>query len=359
MVWDAAAVARRRASDRHRGPRDGKDGLRVDPRECRAGICLGGIDGPLGGVVYLVLNLLVELLVVVDSEQSAVEQVLTRPRHGVLLPPRLDLLGRAVCAVVVVGGVRKKPVGLAFDESGPTTLSCQPDRGAGGFVDRERIVTVNDHTTEAVRPGSIGDMVDSRLQGHRYRDGVLVVLTDQHERQTVDAGVVQGLVKVALRRRRLPEVTHGDRVVAADLCGPREPGGMRDLGGDRRRAGDDAEAARAPVARHLAAAGVGVVRTSHHVEEDLVRRHSHREHDADVAVIGQHHVVAPPQRPCRADLRRFLPRARDDESGLSGAGQVPALLVDCAGQKDRAVHGDDVVVSKAQVRVAVQSVGGR
>ena len=72
------------------------------------------------------------------------------PLERVLLPPRLDLLRRAVGAVVVVGGVGQVAVGLALDQaSGPRPLRARCTAACMARVDVEGVVAVDDHARQA------------------------------------------------------------------------------------------------------------------------------------------------------------------------------------------------------------------
>ena len=76
----------------------------------------------------------------------------------VLLAPRLDLLGRAIGAVVVVRGVGEVAVRLALDEGRSLAPTGAADGGVHGGVDVERVVAVDDHAGEAVGVGVLGDV---------------------------------------------------------------------------------------------------------------------------------------------------------------------------------------------------------
>ena len=85
---------------------------------CRRSAGSGAADASaaLGGRVDLGLHLGLDALLVGLGQQPLLDEVLRDPAQRVLLAPRLDLLRRAVGAVVVVGGVGEVAVGLALDE---------------------------------------------------------------------------------------------------------------------------------------------------------------------------------------------------------------------------------------------------
>src|ERR1019366_829898 len=83
-------------------------------------------------------------------------------------------------------------------------------------------------------------------------DGEAVVLDDEDHREAVGGGEAEGVVEVALAGRPLAGGHHRDRVLATDLGGECDPGGVDELGGDHRPGGDDVEPPAAEVGRHLA-----------------------------------------------------------------------------------------------------------
>ena len=212
----------------HRPQRPGED-LAEGGRRFGRRRRLGALDGlfDLGRHVRLHLGLLGL------RQESLLDEVLLEPLERVLLPPRLDLLGHAVGAVVIVGGVGQVAVGLALDEARPFTLAGPVDRGVHRGVDVERVVAVDDHPQAAVLVGVLGDVLHRRLLDQRHGDGVAVVLAHRHQRQVVDAGEVHRLVEVALAGGAVAEVTDDDRVLTPHPGGQGDAGGVGDVGGDR------------------------------------------------------------------------------------------------------------------------------
>ena len=280
-------------------------------------------------------------------------------RSGSFLRQASTSCGRAVGAVVVVGGVGEVAVGLALDQRRAVAPAGVAHRGVDRGVDVEGVVAVDDDAAEAVGVGAVGDVVDRRLRRHRHRDGVAVVLADEHHRELVDAGEVERLVEVALGGGALAEVADDHPVLAAELGGVGEAGGVGELGRDRGRAGDDVALGPAPVVRHLASAAVRIVGPRQHGQEDLLHGHAEGEHHAGVAVVGEDDVVAGPQRPGRADLHALVALAGHDEGRLAHAVQRPDLLVEDPGREDGAVHPDEVVRGQPEVRCGGRGGGAR
>src|SRR5437588_675579 len=138
------------------------------------------------------------------------------------------------------------PSGTDMALGGPGRAAAA-DACVGGGVDVEGVVAVGDDAREPVGVGVLGDVLDGGLLGERHRDGVAVVLADEHHRQAVDPGQVQGLVEVALGRGPVAEVADRDAVLPPHLRRQGHAGGVGDVGGDRRRSRDDPPLAAAPV----------------------------------------------------------------------------------------------------------------
>ena len=246
--------------------------------------------GPRDGVVDLGAHRRIDRLLLRLRQQPLLDEVRPQTPERVLLAPTLDLLGAAVGAVVVVGRVGEVAVGLALDERRPLTTPRPPQRGVHRAVAVERFVAVDDHAGEPVAVRVLRDVAHRRLLVERDRDGVAVVLADEHERDAVDAGEVARLVEVALRRGAVAEEADDGPVLVPQLHRLGHARGVGDVGGDRRRARDDAEPPRSPVAGHLPPARARVGRFGEHPEQHLVGGQPEGEHHAEVAVVGQDRV---------------------------------------------------------------------
>src|SRR5439155_14093075 len=99
-------------------------------------------------------------------EQTALRQHPREARDGVSLAlPELDLLARAVAAVVVVAGVRRGAVGLGLEQRGALARQRALGGGARRQVDRLGVVAVDDHAGHAVAGRAVGDVLDRHLPG--------------------------------------------------------------------------------------------------------------------------------------------------------------------------------------------------
>jgi hypothetical protein len=101
------------------GSGDGRPWLDDSRVHMREGIVGGG--GPLGvgdRLRQFLFDLTNQGLLVGFRQESFLDQVLLEGDHGVVATPFVDLLARAVEAVVVVGGVGVVAIGLRLDEAG-------------------------------------------------------------------------------------------------------------------------------------------------------------------------------------------------------------------------------------------------
>src|SRR5581483_1656173 len=131
-------------------------------------------------------DLRVDALVEVGVQQVALLEVRAEAGEGVLALPRLHLFGRPVLRGVVRGRVHAQAIGDALDEGGPVAGARPVHRLPARHVDREDVVAVELDPGEAVGEGLLGDgaRVGLLLEGHR--DGPLVVLDHEHQRQVPD-----------------------------------------------------------------------------------------------------------------------------------------------------------------------------
>ena len=107
----------------------------------------------------------------------------------------------------------------------------------------------------------------------------------------MDRREVEGLVKVAFGGGAVPEVRDCYGPVAADLAGQRRARRVRDLGGHRTTAGENARPCQAVMSGHLAAAGHRVVSFGKRRQKQLVGSDAERDDRREAAVIRHHHVA--------------------------------------------------------------------
>ena len=236
---------------------------------------------------------------------------------------------------------------LGLDERGAIAGPGPGDRVARGRVAGQDVVAVHDHAGDAVARRAIGHVGARHLARHRDADRVAVVLDDEDERQLVDRREVQALVDVALVAAPLPHARHRDLAGLADLGRERDPDRVEQLRRHRRRDAHEVVLVRAVVAGHLATAGARVVGGRVLRRQDVARAHPEREARGDRAIERGDPVVTALERPGDADLGALVALTGDDERDPPGAVQDPHPLVERPGQRDVAVHLDEVGVGQA------------
>src|SRR5439155_11420045 len=116
-------------------------------------------------------------------------------------------------AHVVVRAVAMHPHGVALDERRPLAGASAIHSNARGLEHGLDVVTVHRNTGKAIalRPP---DRIDRILEVGRCGVGELVVLEDEYDRETLDAGEVECLVTLAVGGGALAEVGHRDSRLA-------------------------------------------------------------------------------------------------------------------------------------------------
>ncbi len=228
-----------------------------------------------------------------DGRGSArLEQPVPPARDRAALPPRVDLLARAVARVAHPLGVRSGAVGEAFEQRRPVAAPRPPHRLAGGFVDGEDVVAVQPDARQPVgrAPGRDVRIARHRLEGHLGR--VEVVLADEQDRQAPDGGQVEALVERAVVDGAVAEERDAHAVGPEEAVAVAGPGGHQDAGPDDPARPQEADLGReevhaaAPAAR---AAGGAPEQLGH----ELARRDALRQRVAVTAVGAEHRVVRP------------------------------------------------------------------
>jgi hypothetical protein len=176
------------------------------------------------------------------------------------------------------------------------------------------------------------------------------------------AGRVEALPELALGGGALTEADVGDlvavggqpEVLAADdvPAGLRTADGRDALAAGRARLRHDVAVAVAPVRRHLAAAGRGVIGRAHRLEQDLLGRDAEPQHEGEVAVVGEEPVVARPELVGEAEQQGLVARARDLEEHAALLLQCDLAVVD--GPRDA---GEQEVPPQLLGRVGADVVG--
>ena len=126
----------------------------------------------------------------------------------------------------------------------------------------------------------------------RNGDAVAVVLHDEDDGQLLARGAVDGLVEVALGRRRLALRAEDDRVRPVRLHGAAEARGVLGVVRDAGRDVLDVDLGLREVVRHVPPAGGDVVPLRHPVQQDLLGRQAAGEARREVAVVREEIVDA-------------------------------------------------------------------
>ena len=142
------------------------------------------------------------------------------------------------------------------------------------------------------------DVAAGGLHFDRHRDRVAVVLDEEQDRQLLDAGGVERFPELAFAGRAFAERDVGDLVglearlairdlrdAAVDDAGLGGADRLQHLRAGRARAGDDVVVRVAPVRRHLAAAGCGIVLGADRGEQHLERRDAELQAQRAIAVV--------------------------------------------------------------------------
>ena len=154
----------------------------------------------------------------------------------------------------------------------------------------------------------------------------------------MNRGEVHGLVAVADAGRTVAEVDDRDRVVAPQPGRQGGADGLRDLCAHHVGEIDHFQLGVGAVGRELARAAKRLAVPGHEPAHDLRRRHPESHQHGEVAVVDVEPVVAPAQRPDRAELSGLVALRRRHDRRLALTVQQPDALVQCPAAHHDAVH---------------------
>src|SRR5512146_669712 len=114
-------------------------------------------------LVYTCLQFFTQCGIAWLVPQRLVNQRLSEQHHRIFGSRALDLFARTIAAVVVIAGVREKPIHFDFDQSG--TLACpRPlNRLARCFIDGKRLTPVHYTARHAISGRAVREIADSHL----------------------------------------------------------------------------------------------------------------------------------------------------------------------------------------------------
>src|SRR5690606_2763160 len=124
------------------------------------------------------------------------------------------------------------------------------------------------------------------------RDGVLVILAHEDDRQLLNRGKIQPFMEVPLIAGSFTEGDEGYELLPIHLRRKSETDGMRHLGSNRTGARYDLQPFMAEVCRHLPSAAVWILGFGEGLEHQLPHRHAEGEYERIIAVIRQKIVHA-------------------------------------------------------------------
>jgi hypothetical protein len=244
--------------------------------------------------------------------------------------------------------VRLVAVALELDKGGASAGARVLHRLLGLIKGVEHVHPVGDEPADPIPRGLVRDVRDGHLLLEARGDREQVVLDDEDDGQLVDRGEVDGLVEVAGAGRGVAAEREDDVLLFQVADRERKAHGMRELGPDAHRAGDDPVLRARELVQDLSARGVRVGRLREDHTELLERRHPEDERHAHVAVVGDRPVLAATDVPRRADLRRLVPVGARAERCPSHAIQLEDALADHARLEHPSVHAFDVVEAQPE-----------
>ena len=317
------------------GIRRGIDRARVEMQQGRAAGGRGGVQSGLGGRLDFEVDLVHQRLQRVAVENALRDQPFRELRHRV--PRRFcgSLPGGLVQPLLVRERVRVGPDAGRMNQRG----ACSRAAVAGGFdhgtIGRDEIAAIgfDDPQTRKTRHQP-GDVPACGLRLHRHRDGVAVVLDYEHDGQAPQARRVQRLPELALAGRALAAGDqHGGIACGIEVAVRlRAADGLQELRAGGRGPAHDVQLRRAPMRRHLAAAGCDIGARAHGRQQHLCRRDAQRQAQRAVAVIGIEPVLPAPESHARGGRDGFVARAADLEENAVLALQQDLAVVQAAGR---------------------------
>ncbi len=253
--------------------------------------------------------------------------------------------------------MRVRPNHVRMDERGSLPLARVLDGALERLVARDQIAAVDLFDVQ-VGEGSneLRDAAARRVHLDRNGDRVAVVFDQIDDRQLEIRRVVERLPELAFARRAVAGRAEDDLVLLEPFGDPELLGaenrfgaadGLQELRAGRRRARDDVELLVPPVARHLAAAGVGVLRGADSGEEHLFAGHAEHEAKRAVAVVRVEPVVRRAEDEPGRRQHGFVPGARDLKEDLVLTLELDLLVVQPTGQEHRAIRAHELVAGEA------------
>ena len=189
----------------------------------------------------------------------------------------------------VMGRVAGHAESFALEHIGAFAGTRVVDGAAGGGVDGENVVAIDDFRGHVVGRAAVGNIGAGHLQAERGGVGVLIVVADEDDRELLDGGEIDAFVPVAAAGGAVAEVIESDAITAAIAERHGDSGGDGNGGGECADDGDEAVFHVAHMHVAVAAAGKSAD-TAHVLRQDAAGRDATDQISGQVTMRGKENV---------------------------------------------------------------------
>ena len=262
---------------------------------------------------------------------------------------------------------------MGVNESGSAALAAILNGGFADCIAFEWIRAIAFGNVQAGEiPREFGDAAARGLNFDRDGDGIAVIFDQVKKGKLLGARGVQGfpefafaggaiaagnendfiaLVANMLAERRVFGPCQGLRTCFVIQSGFRSAHGLYKLRAGAGGLVDDVQAGVAPVRRHLAAAGAGIILCADSLKEHLDRLHAEHQAESAVAIIGIDPIDAGTKKKPHGGGDGLVARAGDLKENFVLALELDFAVVQTARKVHGAVNADErVVVEVVQLR---------
>src|SRR5215510_6757801 len=289
-----------------------------------------------------------ELFLLRLAQRVLTYEIGAQARDRLLLPARLNLLGRAITRRVVGGRVVAETIGQGLDQARPGAGAGLYDRIVRRGAHRDDVVAVHLLAGKARGNCLLRQRLGRCLQLQRHGDRPLIVVGDEHHGQLVYAGEVHRLPHVALGGGAVAEEAHRDARLLSELERVGDAGGVRRLGSDgdaiRKIVGGAGGQAAALIAApkqqdllHLRPAPQQRAVVAVGGKDDVLRTHGAGDADRNRLLAERNGVGPEPPRPLQRDGLE-IKRSRQHHAAIEGDEDAGVGGKAWERSKDRAVR---------------------
>src|SRR5215471_10524372 len=257
--------------------------------------------------LYPLLALSSELLFLRFAPCLLADQIRPQPRDRLLLPMRLDFLGRTVSCRIIRCRVVSEPVSHGLDEGG--TFAAARSRN-----------------------GLLGQRRGCGLQPEWDRNRPLIIVGDEHDGKTPHTCKIHRFPDIALRGGAVTEQAHRDPRLPSELECISNPYGVRRLGSHRNAAGEVVSRPGRQIAALIASPK----------QQQLLHLHPAPEKRSIVAIGGQQNVIRQ-HGAGNPDSDALLAQCYRIGAEPPGALERDRFQVEGASQHHRAIQSDEKV----------------